>query len=43
VLLLAGSYLQWLEAAEKLISSLSDSEHASIFGGTAALFYGIQA
>jgi L-fuconolactonase len=41
VLLLAGDYARWLEVAEELTAKLSSSERASIFGGTAAAFYGV--
>jgi L-fuconolactonase len=43
VLLLAGGYQQWLEAAEKLTSRLSNAERTCIFGTTAAQFYGLKA
>lgn len=41
VLLLAGGYSQWLEAAEHLTRELTHEERARIFGATAADFYGI--
>jgi L-fuconolactonase len=41
VLLEAGDYASWLAAAEALTAHLSDEDRASIFGGTAAKFYGV--
>ncbi|MBS0469797.1 MAG: amidohydrolase family protein [Proteobacteria bacterium] len=41
VLTEAGSYAQWLSAAEALTAHLSEADRASIFGGTAAAFYGL--
>jgi len=41
VLLLAGSYDEWLRVAEELTSGLSSTGRAHVFGGTAAKFYGV--
>ena len=41
VLELAGSYADWIIAAEALTLHLSDSERAALFGGTAARFYSL--
>jgi len=41
VLLEAGDYPSWLNAAETLTKHLSANDRAAIFGGTAAAFYGI--
>jgi len=42
VLLEAGDYERWLDAATLLTSGLSAEDRALIFGGTAATFYGIE-
>ncbi len=39
---LAGGYIRWRAATEKLLAELSADERAAIFGGTAAHFYGIE-
>ena len=41
VLNLASDYRTWVSTAEKLVSDLSDTENAALWGGTAAEFYGI--
>jgi len=41
VCLLAGSYLEVKEALNDALGPISPSEHAAIFGGTAARFYGL--
>jgi L-fuconolactonase len=41
VCLLAASYDAWRAAAQKLVAQRSEAERAAIFGGTAALFYGL--
>jgi L-fuconolactonase len=41
VLLLAGTYPQWLNTAEDLTCSLTPAEREQVFGGTATKFYGI--
>ncbi|MGI9402811.1 MAG: amidohydrolase family protein [Rhizobiaceae bacterium] len=41
VLNLAGNYSDWHRCAEQLAAGLSHSEHADLFGATAARFYGI--
>lgn len=40
---LAASYEQVFEALESTVGSLSDSERAAVFGGTARRFYGLPA
>jgi len=42
VLLEAGDYERWLDAATLLTAGLSAEDRALIFGGTAATFYGIE-
>jgi L-fuconolactonase len=41
VLLLAGNYNEWLQAAEQMTRALTSREREQIFGDTAAEFYGI--
>jgi L-fuconolactonase len=41
VMLLAGDYAGWLAATQHLLSNLSPSERADVFGGTAQRFYGL--
>ncbi len=43
VLLLAGTYGGWLEAAERLLGGLTGPERAAILGGTARRVYGLGA
>lgn len=42
VLVLAGDYVTWFDAAEALTLMLSAADRDLIFGGTAAKFYGLQ-
>jgi L-fuconolactonase len=42
VCLLAAEYQKWVEVAEDLASGLSDDEFKALFGGTAALVYGLE-
>lgn len=41
VLNLASDYRTWVSTADTLVSDLSDTERAALWGGTAAEFYGI--
>ena len=41
VLELAGSYSDWVSAAESLTAHLPEAARAAVFGGTAARFYGL--
>jgi L-fuconolactonase len=41
VLLVTGDYPRWLETAQALTATLSDTDRARIFGSTAAAFYQI--
>jgi len=41
VLLLAGNYEGWLKTARTLTGALAPAERDLVFGGSAAVFYGI--
>ncbi|HUN92191.1 MAG TPA: amidohydrolase family protein [Burkholderiaceae bacterium] len=41
VLLLAGDYRGWIDAATRLVGGLAESERESIWGGAARRFYGL--
>lgn len=42
VLTLAGDYAGWIDQAHRLTAGLSSADRASVFGGTATQFYGLE-
>ena len=42
VLTLAGTYRQWVDLSEQVLRGLTPSQHATVWGGSAARFYGIE-